>query len=348
MAMTNERLDALPATMRAMVIRGFGEPGVFEAATLPVPGPRRGEVLVRVAATSVNPADTKIRRHGGPLAPVSGVLGMDVAGTVVALGEGVTDYRVGDRVFGCAGGLGALQGALAEYMRADVRLVAPAPSRVSLREAAALPLVAITAYEGLFDRARLAPREHVLVLGAAGGVGHVATQLAARHGARVAAVVSNEDKAALARALGATDIVFRDAEPLEAAAQRLTGGRGFDLVFDASGNDNFAAVFAATRPQGRVVSLVTRHVVDLSPLHARALSLHAVMMLVPMLHDLGRERHAEILREVAAAVDAGALRPLVDPGGFALADVARAHAHLESGRALGKVLVDVDAQGHAS
>lgn len=343
MAVTNQRRDVLPATMRAMVIRRFGEPDVFEAATLAVPGPQRGEVLVRVAATSVNPADVKIRRHGGPMAPVSGVLGMDVAGTVVALGEGVSDYRIGDRVFGCAGGLATLQGALAGVMRADVRLIAPAPSRVSLREAAALPLVAITAYEGLFDRAHLAPGEHALVLGAVGGVGHVVTQLAARHGARVAAVVSNEDKAALARGLGAADIVFRDAEPLEAAARRLTGGRGFDLVFDASGHDNFAAAFAATRPQGRVVSLVTRHVVDLAPMHARALSLHAVMMLAPMIHDLGRERHAAILREISAAVDDGALRPLVDPARFALADVARAHAHLESGQAIGKVLVDVDA-----
>lgn len=335
---------SLPATMRAMRITGFGDPdAVFAPAELPVPRPRRGEVLVRVAATSVNPADVKIRRNGGALAPASGVLGMDVAGTVVALGEGVEGYRVGDRVFGCAGGLGELQGALAEYMTADVRLLAPAPASIPLREAAALPLVSITAYEGLFDRARVKAGDRVLVLGAAGGVGHVVTQLAAQAGARVAAQVSSTDKAALAREFGADEIVMRHEETLEAAARRLTGGIGFDVVFDATGLDNFQQAFAAARPQGQVVSLVTRMTVDLSLVHARALSLHAVFMLVPMIHGLGRERHAQILRDIAARVDAGELRPLVDPRRYALADVAQAHARSEAGEAYGKLVIDVAA-----
>lgn len=332
----------LPTTMRAMRIAGFGDPHeVFQPVELPVPAPGAGEVLIRVVATSVNPADTKIRRHGGALAPVSGVLGMDVAGIVAAIGEGVRDYRVGDRVFGCAGGLGALQGALAEFMTADVRLIAPAPKALPLREAAALPLVSITAYEGLLDRARLQQDDHVLVAAAVGGVGHVAVQLAARHGAHVTAVVSSTERAALARRLGAQDVSLRGEETLEQASARVTGGRGFDLVFDASGLDNFAAAFAAVRPQGQVVTLVTRHTVDLAPMHVKGLSLHAVFMLVPMIHGIGRERHGEILREIARAVDAGELHPVVDAHRYRLQDVAAAHARLEAGQAHGKLVIEV-------
>lgn len=332
----------LPANMRAMRVTRFGEAAdAFAPAELPVPAPRAGEVLIRVVASSVNPADVKMRRHGGALVPKSGVFGMDVAGVVVAFGEGVSEYRIGDRVFGCAGGLGELQGALAEYMAADVRLIAPAPRNIPLREAAALPLVSITAFEGLFDRARLQPGERVLVLGAVGGVGHLVTQLAAQAGAQVTAQVSSADKAALARDFGASEIVLRGEETLEAAVQRITGGAGFDVVFDTTGLDNFTQVFASTRPQGQAITLVTRFTVDLTPMFLRALSLHAVFMLVPMIHGVGRERHTQILREIAARVEAGTLRPLVDPQRFALADIAAAHARVEAGQALGKLVIDI-------
>jgi len=328
--------------MRAMRLRGFGDPDLaFEAAELPLPTPQAGEVLIRVVATSVNPADTKIRRNGGALAPASGVLGMDVAGVVAAVGPGVQEFRVGDRVFGCAGGLGALQGALAEYMCADVRLIAAAPRTLPLREAAALPLVSITAFEGLLDRCRIAQGDRVLVTAAVGGVGHIAVQLAARQGAHVTAVVSSEERAALARRLGAHDVSLRGQETLEQASARITGGRGFDIVFEASGLDNFAAAFAAVRPQGQVVTLVTRHTVDLAPMHAKGLTLHAVFMLVPMIHGVGRERHGEILREIARAVDAGTLHPVIDSRRYGLREVAEAHAQLESGQAHGKLVIDV-------
>lgn len=332
----------LPARMRAMRLRRFGEAAdAFEPTTLPVPVPGPGEVLIRVVATSVNPADVKIRRHGGPLAPASGVLGMDVAGEVVAVGAGVTGFERGDRVFGCAGGVGALQGALAEFLCADARLIAPAPRTLSLREAAALPLVAITAFEGLFDRARVAAGDQVLVTAAVGGVGHVAVQLAAAAGAHVTAVVSTLERAALARSLGAREVTLRGEETLEQARARVTDDRGFDVVFDASGQDQFAAAFAAARPQGAVVTLVTRQTVDLSPMHAKGLSMHAVFMLVPMIHGIGRERHGGILHTVSRAVDEGALRPLVDPHRYRLDDIAAAHARLEAGGVQGKLVVDV-------
>lgn len=136
----------MATTMRAMLLPAFGGPELFQAGVLPRPHPGPGEVLVRVVATSVNPADYKIRSHGGPLAPaLPAVLGMDVAGTVVDVGTGVSGFAAGMRVFGCAGGVRGLPGALAEYMVADARLLAAAPEALRLREAAALPLVAITA-----------------------------------------------------------------------------------------------------------------------------------------------------------------------------------------------------------
>jgi NADPH2:quinone reductase len=328
--------------MKAMVIDRFGGPEVFREATLPDPVAGPGEVLVAIAAASVNPVDWKIRTRGPAIAPaLPAVLGADFAGTVLALGDGVRGLAVGDRVFGCAGGVRGMPGTYAERIAADARLVARAPAALDLREAAALPLVTITAWEGLFDRARLAEGESVLVHGGAGGVGHVAVQLAAAAGARVAATVSTPEKAALARSLGAAETIDYRNESVEGYVGRLTGGRGFDVVFDATGGSDLAASFAAARANGRVVTIVSQYTADLAPMHAKGLSLHVVFMLLPMLTGSGRERHGEILAEAARLADAGRLRPVLDPRRFRLDEAGAAHAHLESGKAVGKVVLDV-------
>jgi len=159
-------------------------------------------------ATSVNPADTKIRRNGPPIAPaLPAVLGMAVAGIVEAVGPGVTALAPGDGVYGCAGGVKGMHGALAEYLLTDPALLAPKPPQLSWREAAALPLVTITAWEGLFDRAHVAAGQNVLVFAGTGGVGHIAVQLAKATGARVVATASSAKKADLARSLGADAVV---------------------------------------------------------------------------------------------------------------------------------------------
>jgi len=332
----------VPATMRAAVARSAGGPEVFELAERPVAAPRAGEVLVRQVASSVNPADTKIRARGPALGPaLPGVLGMDVAGTVAAIGRGVTGLRVGDAVYGAAGGVRGMAGAYAEYLATDARLLAPAPRTIPLRDAAALPLVSITAWEGLFDRARLEPGERVLVLGGTGGVGHVAIQLAKTRGAFVAATVSSPEKAALATSLGADATIDYRRESLETRTAELTQGRGFDVVFDATGGADLAPAFGAARRNGQVVAIVSTFTADLTPMHHKGLGLHIVFMLLPMLHDESRERHGAILREVAALVDAGRLRPLIDPARHTLATIGDAHAQLEAGRALGKVVIDI-------
>ena len=341
--------DAPPeaARMRAAVLRAHGGPEAFVLEQRAIDAPRAGEVLVRQVATSVNPADTKIRARASALAPeLPAVLGFDVAGTIAAVGRGVTGFRVGDAVYGAAGGVRGAPGAYAEYIAADARLVAPAPRSIALRDAAALPLVALTAWEGLFDRAALAPGERVLVIGGTGGVGHVAVQLAKAHGAYVAATVSSPERAALARALGADATIDRTREAHADRAVALTRGAGFDLVFDASGARDLSPAFASVRRRGRVVAIVSSFEADLTPMHYKGLTLHVVFMPLPLLHDEGRERHGEILREVARCVDAGSLRPLVDPRRHTLATIGDAHARLEAGDALGKIVVDIgDAPG---
>lgn len=142
--------------MKAVLLSEYGAASRFHVGDIAMPVAGTGEVLVRVHAVSVNPADTKLRAHGGAIAPaLPAVLGMDLAGEVVAVGTGVEQLAVGDRVFGCAGGVGNLQGTLAEFVAADARLLARMPDRLSYREAAALPLVSITAWEGLVEAASM-------------------------------------------------------------------------------------------------------------------------------------------------------------------------------------------------
>lgn len=325
--------------MRAFVIDQFGGPDVFHDAELPRPEPAAGEVLIRVAATSVNPVDYKVRSGAGAALapPFPAILHGDVAGTVAAVGEGASGFAEGDEVYGCVGGVGKVQGVLADFAVADARLVAQRPRTITMAEAAALPLVAITAWEG-FDKAKIGEGQRVLVHGGTGGVGHVALQLAKACGAEVTATCSSDEKADLALELGADHVVnYRDV-PVEEYVGQLTGGRGFDVVFDTVGGENLQRSLAAARWNGSVVNIQARGQHDLGLAHLRALSIHVVFMLIPILHDVGRERHGRILAEVAKLVDAGRLRPLVDPHEFTFEQIGEAHAHAESGRAVGKVV----------
>jgi NADPH2:quinone reductase len=327
--------------MKAQLLQTYGDTPDFRLADIDVPAIKPGHVLVRVAATSVNPIDIKIRKMKPAFAPaLPAILGMDVAGTALAVGEGVSGLKPGDEVFGCAGGLADMPGALAEYMLADARLLALKPANLTMAQAAALPLVTITAWDALFDRARIKAGQFVLVHAGTGGVGHVAVQLAKSCGARVATTVSSADKANLARSLGADEIInYREEKPEEYVA-RLTGGRGFDVVFDTVGGANLDASFLAAGQGGTVVSTNTRSTHDLSSLHAKALTLSVVFMLLPLITGQGRERHGEIMAQAAALAQGGELGPHLDRI-FPLEDIAKAHDFLDSGRAVGKVVIQV-------
>ena len=329
--------------MKAMILESYGPDAKFVVADPKTPEAGDGEVLVKVAATSVNTVDTMIRQLGQEQLPLSpdlpAILGMDFAGTIEAIGSGVTGFEVGDEVYGCAGGLMALQGALAEYIPADARLIAHKPKSLSMKQAAALPLVGITAYEGL-TRAGLASGQKVLVQGGAGGVGHVAVQLAKHFGADVYATGSGGSQTPIIEGYGATAIDFMN-EAVSDYVEKYTDGHGFDLVFDSVGGANMANSFEAAKLNGNVATTVALVELDLSPAHFKGLSLHVVFMLIPMMHNVGRETHGEILTELARIVDAGALIPLLDPSDFTLEQVGDAHAKLETGAATGKVVISI-------
>lgn len=328
--------------MKAMIVKSFGGSEVFEAAELEKPVVKAGHVVIRIAATSVNTVDTMLRQMGNdlPIAPaLPAVLGMDFAGTIDAVGAGVTEYAVGDEVYGCAGGLADLQGSLAEYMLADARLIARKPKNLSMREAAALPLVAITAYEGLM-RANITAGQTVLVHGGSGGVGHVALQIANYLGADVYATGGGDKQLALIEKLGAKTINYKT-ETVADYVNEHTNGAGFDIVFDSVGGANMANSFEAAALNGQVASTVSMIELDLSTAHFKGLSLHVVFMLIPMLHNQKREEHAYILNKLTEIVEAGGLTPVLDEQRFTLEEVGKAHDRLSSGQGMGKVVVDV-------
>ena len=328
-------------TMRASVIEEFGDPDVFRRAEVPRPEVEPNRVLVRVEATSVNPVDYKIRGGAAEgLAPeFPAVLHGDAAGVVAAVGPGVTDFEPGDEVYACVGGVSGTPGALAEFALADPDLLARKPPSLSMREAAALPLVTITAWDGLVDRAEIAPGDSVLVHGGTGGVGHVAVQLAERRGAVVTATASTEEKRETARELGADHAVDYRERSVEEYVDEYTDGRGFDVVFDSvgTGSGNLSDSFAAAARKGHVITTVARGASDLNPLHDKALSFDVVFMLLPLLYGEGRARHGEILTRAATLVESGDLRPLLDETRFGLDEAAETHRRAESGDHAGKV-----------
>jgi alcohol dehydrogenase len=328
--------------MKAMILNEYGDNADFQSTELSQPAVKAGHALIRVAATSVNTVDTMIRQMGEdlPLSPaLPAVLGMDFAGTVEAVGEGVTEFAPGDEVYGCAGGLANLQGALAEYMLADARLIAHKPNSLSMRAAAALPLVGITAYEGL-QRANVHAGQKVLVHGGTGGVGHVAVQLAKYFGADVYATCSGEKQSGIIAQYGATAIDYKTEQVADYVAKH-TNDAGFEMVFDSVGGENMANSFEAAALNGNVTTTVSLLELDLTTAHFKGLSIHVVFMLIPMLYDFKREEHGAILAKLSEIVDAGALQPLLDEKQFVLADVGQAYDRLTSGQAIGKVVVEI-------
>jgi NADPH:quinone reductase len=328
-------------TVKAQVIKTFGGPNVFEIAEIPKPKAIQGHVVIEVKATSINPIDLKIRSGAVPaVAPVfPAVLHGDVAGVVVEVGEGVTEFKVGDEVFGCAGGFRGTGGALAEYMLADVQLLAPKPKNVTMAQAAALPLVAITAWESLYNRANVRTGQTVLVHAATGGVGHVAIQLAKLAGAKVFTTASSEEKLRIGKGLGADVAINYREQSVEEYVKEHTDGKGFDIVFDTVGGENLDRSFQAAATYGTVLAIAARSTHDLSPLHAKALSLHITFMLLKVINKEQRQDHGKILREVTNLVEQGKLHPLLDEKTFSFDQVSEAHTYLEANKAIGKVVL---------
>jgi len=323
--------------MRALMLDAPNAP--FRIVDMPKPVPAAGEVLVRVKASGVTVLDTKIRAGAAGHArhPLPNVLGMELAGMVEAVGPGVTRFQPGDEVYGMTGGVGGVQGSLAEYVSADADLLARKPASLSMREAAALPLNIITAWEGLVDRAKVRAGQTVLVQGGAGGVGHLVLQLAAAFGAITFATGSARNAQVVAEA-GASPIDYRGESPADYVA-RLTDGRGFDVVYDTAGGASLDASFAAVTRFGHVVTTLGWGTHALAPLSFKGASYSGVFTLLPLLTGECRAHHGEILAKAAALADAGKLRPRLDPREFTWADIEDAHAAVANGTAQGKIVV---------
>ena len=331
--------------MKAYRVHEYGKAAQFVEEEVDNPQAKRDHVVVEVKASSLNPVDHKLLRANLGINPaLPGTLHMDVAGVITEVGESVTDFKAGDEVYGCAGGLqgmaGNIEGALADFMLADKNLIALKPKTLSFSEAAALPLVAITAWEGLFDRARINSGDYVLIHAGTGGVGHIGIQFARQHGARVATTVSSDEKAKIAKELGADDIIFYRDETVKDYTQRLTQGKGFDVVLDTIGGENLDKSLKAARSSGQVISIVGTNKHDLSPMHMKGLSLHLVFMLLPMLTGEGRADHHFILTEVAKWVDEGLVKPLIHEEKFRFDQANEAHALFASNKHVGKIVLE--------
>lgn len=334
--------------MKAVQMTAAGGPNVLQLAEVPEPEiASPTQVKVRLAAAGVNPVDTKLRSRGVfyPDA-LPAILGCDGAGTVVETGTGVDRFKPGDEVWFCHGGLGGAPGNYAGYTVLEQDEAERKPPSLSFEQAAALPLVLITAWEALFDRAGLKAGQTVLVHAGAGGVGHVAIQLARSAGARVAATVSSDEKAASVARLGAERVIrYREIDFVEDVMQ-WTGGEGVDVVLDPLGGEIFQRSLNAAKVYGHVNTLLDPGTgIDWKEARNRNLAISFTLMLTPMLKNMAAARRHQcvILNRCAELIETGKLEPKVSHV-FALEDAAKAHALIEEGHASGKIVLDCTRQ----
>lgn len=326
--------------MKAVVMTKAGGPEVLQVQEVPEPKIEEGEILVRLHAAGVNPIDTKLRKRGSfypDQTPT--ILGCDGAGVVEAVGEGVNRFQVGDEVYFCQGGLGGAKGNYAEYIAIDARFATLKPASLSFAQAAAAPLVLITAWEALYDRARINAGQRTLIHGGAGGVGHIAVQLAKLKDAEVCTTVSSEEKASFVRNMGADlAILYKDKNFVEAALE-WTRGEGVDIAFDTVGGKLFQETFSAIRTYGDIVTILEPDKKTVwKEARNRNLRISLELMLTPMLtedEDLQLDQVA-ILRDCARLFDRGSLKIQLGKT-FPLDKAAEAHRLLESGSMTGKI-----------
>jgi NADPH2:quinone reductase len=316
---------------------------VLELVEVPEPDiTEASQIKVRLKAAGVNPVDTKLRSRGlfYPDA-LPAILGCDGAGVVTETGDKVTRFQPGDAVWFCHGGLGGAPGNYAEYTVLHESEAEAKPVALDFEEAAALPLVLITAWEALFDRAGLAAGQTVLIHAGAGGVGHVAIQLAKAIGAQVATTVSTPEKASLARQLGADKTSLYTREDVKTAIMEWTSGRGVDVVLDTIGGDTFHNSLELACVYGQVVTLLDPgNDFSWGTARNKNLGIHFTLMLTPMLQDLpeARKHQGDILNRCAKLVADGKLKPVVSSI-LPLNEAVRAHELIEAGHVQGKIVL---------
>jgi NADPH2:quinone reductase len=329
--------------MKAILMTAVGGPEVLSLSEIDEPHiSAPTEIKVRLHAAGINPVDTKVRRKGVFFPnPLPAVLGCDGAGEVVAAGKAADRFKPGDKVWFCHGGLGREQGNYAEYTVLDQRWAGLMPTTLSFAEAAAAPLVLITAWGALYDRGGLQAGQTVLIHAGAGGVGHVAIQLAKLKGARVITTVGSERKADFVKALGADHVIDYKAEGGFAdAVNQLTDGKGCDLVFDTVGPSVFEQSIPATAHFGRLVTILDPGALNWGEARIRNLLIGFELMLTPMLRDLhdARDKQIAMLNQCASWFDQGRVKIHLSEQ-MELKDAIEAHKRIEDGHTQGKIVL---------
>ncbi|WP_456406133.1 zinc-dependent alcohol dehydrogenase family protein [Thiolapillus sp.] len=329
--------------MQAVVMTDIGGPNVLQVQELPQPRiDHPSQIKVRLQTAGVNPIDTKLRQRGlfyGAEPPA--ILGCDGAGEVVAIGAEVTRFQPGDRVWFCHGGLGREQGNYAQFTVLNENRAEFLPSRLSYPEAAATPLALITAWEALYDRGRLQEGQTVLIHAGAGGVGHLAIQLAKIRGATVITTVSSPEKADFVRDLGADASINYREQSVREAIMDLTEGRGVDLVFDTVGPEVFRQSLPLLAEYGGIVTILDPgEALDTSEARNRNLTIAFTLMLTPALKDLqsALAHQGEILRLGGEWMSEGRLQVKVSRI-LELDEAPAAHSLIEEGHTLGKLVL---------
>ena len=334
----------LTPLMKAIVFETPGSPSVLKLQDIPAPTIQtETEVLVRLRAAGINPIDTKLRSRGTFYPEKTPhVLGCDGAGVVEAVGAAVQSFQVGDEVFFCNGGLGGSRGTYAEFAVVDQRFLAIKPAALSFAEAAAAPLVLITAWESLYDRGRLQAGQTVLIQAGAGGVGHVAVQLAKLQGAEVCTTVSSEEKAHFVKQLGADSVILYKNTDVVDEVLTWTQGQGVDLAFDTVGGETFYQTIPAVKIYGDLVTILEPDPAlgNLKTARTRNLRISLELMLTPMLQSLveEQEQQAHILQQCARLCDRTLLKIHVSQT-FPLEQAQAAHELLETGSVTGKLVL---------
>jgi NADPH2:quinone reductase len=331
--------------MKAILMTQTGGAELLEAANIPEPSiTEPNQIKVRLIAAGVNPIDTKLRKRGVFYEnALPAVLGCDGAGVVVETGSSVSKFKVGDKVWYCHGGLGGDQGNYAEFNVLNERWVAHMPKTLSFEQAAAGPLVLITAWGALYDRARLQQSNTVLIHGGAGGVGHVAIQLARLHGAKVIATVGSDNHVALARSWGADDVINYRTQDFVEAVNQLTDGKGAEVVLDLVGPDIFDRSINCTAYFGSIVTLLEIGQANLKEARIRNLRIGFELMLTPQLRQLagGLDLQVDMLNQCGRWIDQGKLKIHVGEV-LPLEQAALAHTMIEGGHVTGKIVLKID------
>jgi len=331
--------------MKAVYFEKGGSTGVLQYGDLETPDYcGENQVLVRIKAAGINPIDIKIRAVPERF-PVSFpvIPGCDGAGIVEAVGLRVRNFKSGDEVYFSQPGFNQRQGTYADYVLVDACLLALKPRSLSFVQAAAAPLVFITAWEALHDRARITSGQKVLIHAGAGGVGHAAIQLAKLAGAQVITTVSSEEKAACVIRLGADKVINYKMQDVAVEVERWTAGGGVDIAFDTVGPDVLQSCFDCVKPYGDVVTILQPAPdTDWSEARKRNVRFSLELMLTPVLLELENAKlyQSEILRRCAALFDENKLTVEIAHT-FSLAEAAAAQDFLEQSHPAGKVVITV-------